>query len=49
MATGTWSDGFSQARTCFSIAADEKRFAASGDSRRWSMRMPLFFCQAPAW
>ena len=25
------------------------RSAASGDSSRWSMRMPLFFCQAPAW
>ena len=24
IATGTWSDGFSQARTCFSIDADEK-------------------------
>jgi hypothetical protein len=26
-----------------------QRFAASGDISRWSMRMPLFFCQAPAW
>ena len=24
------------------------RSAACGDSSRWSMRMPLFFCQAPA-
>ncbi|WP_210307714.1 hypothetical protein, partial [Rhizobium aethiopicum] len=36
---------FSQARTCFSIAADVIRSAASGDSSRWSMRMPLFFGQ----
>ncbi len=48
IATGTWSDGFSQARTCFSMEADENRLAASGDNSRWSMRMPLFFCQAPA-
>ena len=25
------------------------RSAARGDSSRWSMRMPSFFCQAPAW
>ncbi len=47
-ATGTWSDGFSQARTCLSIDVPASRFAASGDSSRWSMRMPLSFCQAPA-
>jgi hypothetical protein len=46
--TGTWSDGFSQARTWRSIPACRSRSAASGDSRMWSMRMPLFFCQAPA-
>ena len=48
IATGTWSDGFSQPRTCFSIEAEEKRSAACGDSSTWSMRMPLFLCQAPA-
>ena len=47
-ATGTWSDGFSQARTCLSIDVPASRFAASGDNSRWSMRMPLSFCQAPA-
>ena len=34
IATGTWSDGFSQARTCFSIEAEASRSAASGDSIR---------------
>ena len=29
-------------------AAPTSRSAACGDSRTWSMRMPLFFCQAPA-
>ena len=48
IATGTWSDGFSQARTCLSIDAETRRLAASGESSRWSMRMPLSFCQAPA-
>ena len=47
--TGTWSDGRSQARTCLSMPAVTSRSAACGESSRWSMRMPLFFCQAPAW
>ena len=47
--TGTWSDGFSQPRTCLSTPAAISRSAACGDSSRWSMRMPSFFCQAPAW
>ena len=46
--TGTWSDGFSQPRTCLSMPAPTSRSAACGDSSRWSMRMPSFFCQAPA-
>ena len=46
--TGTWSDGFSQERTCLSMPAVGSRSAACGDSSRWSMRMPQFFCQAPA-
>jgi len=47
--TGTWSDGCSQERTCLSMPAVVSRSAACGDSSRWSMRMPQFFCQAPAW
>ncbi len=47
--TGTWSDGFSHSRTCLSMPASRSRSAASGESIRWSMRMPLFFCHAPAW
>ena len=47
--TGTWSDGFSQALTCLSIPTDNRRSAASGESSRWSIRIPLFFCHAPAW
>ena len=46
--TGTWSDGRSQERTCLSMPAVVSRSAACGDSSRWSMRMPQFFCQAPA-
>ena len=46
--TGTWSDGFSQARTCFSMSVETSRSAASGDNIRWSIRMPLFLGQAPA-
>ena len=30
-------------------AGGDRRSAACGDSSRWSMRMPSFFCQAPAW
>jgi hypothetical protein len=46
--TGTWSDGFSQPRTWRSTPASMSRSAACGDSSRWSMRMPLFFWNAPA-
>ena len=47
--TGTWSEGFSQLRTRLSMPTTVKRSAAWGDSTRWSMRIPLFFCHAPAW
>jgi hypothetical protein len=47
--TGTWSDGFSQPRTCLSTRAATSRSAACGDSSEKSMRMPLFFCHEPAW
>ena len=33
-ATGTWSEGFSQLRTCFSIDAESRRSLASGESIR---------------
>ena len=46
--TGTWSDGFSQPRGAGSISHLTSRSAACGDSSRWSMRKPWFFCQAPA-
>ena len=46
--TGTWSDGFSQARVKRSTPAATSRSAACGDSSRWSMRMPSSFWQAPA-
>ena len=39
---------FEKARTCLSMPAVTSRSAACGESSRWSMRMPLFFCQAPA-
>ncbi|PTW60032.1 hypothetical protein C8N35_10532 [Breoghania corrubedonensis] len=45
---GTWSDGFSQPRTWESISQALSRSAACGESSRWSIRIPLFFCQAPA-
>ncbi|RBP09762.1 hypothetical protein DFR50_121108 [Roseiarcus fermentans] len=45
---GVWSDALSLARTLLSISTETSRSAACGDSSRWSMRMPLFFCQAPA-
>ncbi len=48
MTTGTWSDGFSHPRVCRSMRAALNRSSASGDKSAWSMRMPLFFCQAPA-
>ncbi len=38
--TGTWSDGFSQPRTCLSIPTAASRSAACGESRTWSMRRP---------
>lgn len=47
--TGTWSEGFSQPRTCLSMPHPANLSVACGDIRIWSMRMPLFFCQAPAW
>ena len=31
------------------IATPASLSAAWGESRAWSMRMPLFRCQAPAW
>ncbi len=46
--TGTWSEGFSRARSSRSIATETSRSAACGDRSRWSIRMPLFRCQAPA-
>ena len=46
---GVWSEALSLARIALSISTDLSRSAACGESKRWSMRMPLFFCQAPAW
>ncbi len=46
---GVWSDALSRPRIALSISTETSRSAACGDSSRWSMRMPLFFCQAPAW
>ena len=43
-----WSDGLSRPRRCFCTEAETRRSAACGDSSRWSMRMPRFFCQQPA-
>ena len=49
MKIGTWSDGFSQPRgRGIDLAGLTSRSAACGDSSRWSMRKPWFFCQAPA-
>ena len=39
--TGTWSLGFSVPRWSRSMPAPRIRSAACGDSRMWSMRMPL--------
>ena len=47
--TGTWSEGFSFARTCLSMRARSSRSAAWGERSAKSMRMPMFRCQAPAW
>ena len=46
--TGVWSDAFCLPRGPLSISQAVSRSAACGDSSRWSMRMPLSFCQAPA-
>ena len=46
--TGVWSDALSRPRMSLSIVTDCSLSAACGDKSRWSMRMPLFFCQAPA-
>ena len=45
---GVWSEGLSRPRISLSIVDRCSRSAACGDSSRWSMRMPLFRCQAPA-
>ena len=47
--TGVWSEALSRPRISLSIVTDCSLSAACGDKSRWSMRMPLFFCQAPAW
>jgi hypothetical protein len=46
--TGTWSEALSRARIGLSIVTLFRISAACGDNSRWSMRMPLFRCQAPA-
>jgi hypothetical protein len=47
--TGTWSEAISPAAHVLVDAGGDQPSAACGDSSRWSMRMPSFFCQAPAW
>src|ERR1700722_17168079 len=46
--TGVWSEALSRPRISLSIVTDCNLSAACGDKSRWSIRMPLFFCQAPA-
>jgi hypothetical protein len=45
---GVWSEALSRPRISLSIVTDCSLSAACGDKSRWSIRMPLFFCQAPA-
>ena len=46
---GTWSEGFSRVRVSASMPQVSSRSAACGVRSTWSMRMPQFFCSAPAW
>ena len=48
MRIGVWSEALSRPRMALSMATDRSRSAAWGESMRWSMRMPLFFCHPPA-
>jgi hypothetical protein len=45
---GVWSEALSRPRIALSMSTDASRSAACGERSKWSMRMPLFFCQAPA-